>query len=87
MFHGVHLGDILSTLTENMVPTNITRTIHKLNMDNATKVKAGDQLTGNIPTPGGIGHGDSLSRFLFNLPMDKIIKKVTSLNLGYRIGR
>ena len=80
-FNMVHLGDILSILIENYVPANITRIIHNLNTNNATNVKAGDQLTENIQTPGGIRHGDSLSPLLFNLPMDKIIKKVTYPNL------
>ena len=71
---------------ENKVLANITRTIHNLNTKNATKDKAGDQLTENIPTARGIGQGGSPSLFLFNLPMDKIIKKVTYLNLRYRMG-
>ena len=79
-FDRVRVADILSILIENKVPVNITRTIHNLNTNNATKVKAGDQLTENIPTPGGIRQADSLSTFLFNLRMDKIIKTVTSLN-------
>ena len=41
---------------------------------------------GNIPTPGGIRQGDSLSLFLFNLSMDKIIKEATFLGLGYIMG-
>ena len=85
-FDRVRLGDILSILIENKVPANITSTIHNLNTDNATKVKAGDQLVENVPTPGGIRRGDGLSLFLFNLLMDKIIKKVTSLDLGYGMG-
>ena len=65
--------------------TNITRINHNLNTNNATKFKAGDQLTENIPIPGGIGRCDSLSSFLFHLLVEKITKKVTSLNLGYRM--
>ena len=85
-FDGVRMRDILSILMEKKVLANITRTIHNLNSNNATKVEARDQLTENIPTPGGIRHGDSLSLFLFNPPMGKIIKKVTSLRLGCRMG-
>ena len=72
---------------EYKVPANTTRTIHNnLNTNDATKVKAGDQLTDNIPTPGGVRKGDSLSPFLFNLLMDRIMKKETFLNLGYGMG-
>ncbi|XP_030763856.1 uncharacterized protein LOC115888310 [Sitophilus oryzae] len=39
-----------------------------------------------IPTPGGIRQGDSLSPFLFNLLMDIMIEKVTSMNNGNRMG-
>ena len=53
-FDRVCLGDILSILIENKVLSNITRTLHNLNTNNKTKVKARDQLIGNIPTPGGI---------------------------------
>lgn len=31
--------------------------------------------------------GDSLSPFLFNLSMDKIIEEVSSLNMGNRMGQ
>ena len=53
-FDRILLGDIRSILKENNVPPDITRTIHNLNTNNATKVKVGDQLTENISTPGGI---------------------------------
>ena len=85
-FDGVRPGGILSTLIKNKIRANITRIIHNLNTNNTTKVKAKDQSTENIPTPGGIRRGDTPSPFLFNLPIEKIIKKVTSLNLGYRMG-
>ena len=49
-------------------------------------VKAGDQLTANIPTPGGIRQGDIPSPLPFNFLIDKIINKVTDLNLGYKLG-
>ena len=80
------VGDILTILMENKVPVNTTRTIHNVNTSNATKVESGHKSTVNVPTPGGIRHGDSLSLFLFNLPIEKIIKKATSLNLGYGMG-
>lgn len=85
-FDRVRLGDILHILMEDKAPANITKIIHKLNSNNVTKVKAGDQFTENIPTPGAIRQSDSLSHFLLNLLMDKIITKVTCLNLGYRLG-
>ena len=85
-FDRVRLGDILNMLIETKTPSSITKIIHNLNNNNVTKVRAGDQFTENIPTPGGIRQGDSLSPFLFNLLMGKIINKVTSLNLGYKMG-
>ena len=60
-FDRVGLGDILYILIENGAAANITKIIHNLNIENVTKVKAGDQFTANIPTPGGIRQGDSLS--------------------------
>jgi len=52
-------------------------------MNNMTKVKAEDTYTEEIPTPGDIRQGDSLSPFLFNLLMDRIIEEVSSLNMGF----
>ena len=78
----VRLADTLSVLIENKIPANITRAIHNLNTNNATNVKAGDRLTENILTSGGIGQGDSPSPFLFNLPMDKIIISESRYRMG-----
>ena len=64
VFDRVPLGDILSILIESKVPANITRTIHNLSTNNTTKVKTRDQLTENIPIPGGIRQGDSLNPLL-----------------------
>lgn len=86
-FDRVRLYDIVNILMAREAPDTIVRAIHNLNMNNRTRVKAGDTYTEEIPTPGGIRQGDSLSPFLFNLLMDRIIEEVSSLNIGYRMGQ
>ena len=85
-FDRVRLPDIINILKDKNVPDNIVRNIRKLNVDNTTQVKVDNDLTQDIPTPGGIRQGDSLSPFLFNLLMDSIIKQVADMNKGYRMG-
>jgi len=70
--------DICSHTDSERKPDTIVRAIRSLNMNNMTKVKAGDTYTEEIPIPGGI-------RQWFNLLMDRIIKEVSSLNMGYRM--
>lgn len=86
-FDKVRLTDVINLLKEKESPDNLVKVIHCLNTGNYTKIKAGDNYTKNIRTPGGIRQGDSLSPFLFNLIMDKIIEEVAAMGLGYRMGR
>jgi len=84
-FDRVRFSNIINILIAKETPDTIVRAVRSINMNNMTKVKAGDTYTEEIPTPGGIRQGDSLSSFLFNLSMDRIIEEVSLLNMGYRM--
>jgi len=86
-FDKFRLSDIINILIAKETPDTMVRAVRSLNMDNMTKVKAGDTYTEEIPTPGGIRQSDSLSPFLFNLLIYRIIEEVSSLNMGYRMGQ
>jgi len=86
-FDWVCLSDIINILIAKKTPDTIVRAVRSLNRNNMTKVKAGDTYTEEIPTPGCIRQGDSLSLFLFILLLDRIVEEVSSLNMGYRMGQ
>jgi len=65
-FDRVRLSDIINILIAKETPDTIVRTVRRLNMNNMTKVKAGDTYTEE--TPEGIRQGDSISPFLFQSP-------------------
>lgn len=70
-----------------MAPDNIVSVKHNLNTRNYTKIRAGDRYRKNIETPRGFRQGGSLSPFLFNLIIDKIIEELSAMGLGYRMGQ
>ncbi|CAG9839124.1 unnamed protein product, partial [Diabrotica balteata] len=74
-FDRVRLGYSLNILIENETPTSITKILHNLNNNNVTKVRAGDEFTENIPTPGGIRQGDTSE-----LNRSKDLQKVEELS-------
>jgi len=61
-FDRVRLSDIINILIAKETPDTIVRAVCSLNMNNMTKVKAGDTYTEEIPTPGGIRQGDRMLR-------------------------
>lgn len=83
-FDKVRLEDIIKIVKEKEA-ANIVTSVYKLNTNNVSQIKAGENSTSSIPTAGGIRQGDTLSPFLFNLLMHKIIEEVSALNSEYRM--
>ena len=55
-------------------------------MDTNMRVKVDNELSKEVKVGTGVRQGDSLSPFLFNLIMDKIIEAVRDTRIGYRMG-
>jgi hypothetical protein len=85
-FDRIQLEDVINVLLEKPVPPSIAKVIRNINSNSSTRIRVNGELSAEIPTPTGVRQGDSLSPFLFNLIMDKIIEEVAELNVGYRMG-
>jgi endonuclease/exonuclease/phosphatase family metal-dependent hydrolase len=86
-FDRVKLKDVIDILIEQNVPSQVIKLVQELNTDSSTKIRVNGELSNTIATSAGIRQGDSLSPFLFNLIMDRIIEEVVSLKVGYRLGK
>jgi hypothetical protein len=85
-FDRVLLEDVTAILSEKGTPSPIIKSIQNLNTNNLMRIKVGNELSKEIPAAIGIRQGDSLSPFLFNIIMDKIIEDIKALQLGYTMG-
>ena len=84
-FDRVRIDDIVHLLYKRDIPINIIQTIEDIYHGTTIQARINGNLTGDIPIHSGIRQGDSLSPMLFNIIMDKIIKKVRLSN-GYYLG-
>ena len=73
-------------MLEKNISPSIAKTIRDLNSNSSTRIRVDGELSNDVPTLTGVRQGDSLSPFLFNLVMDKIIEDTASLNIGYKMG-
>lgn len=83
-FDRVRKEDVVQILIEEKVPQPIIDIIIDINSGNTTKIQTNQGLTETINVLEGIRQGDSLSPFLFNIIMNKIIDAVKKRN-GYKI--
>lgn len=84
-FDRVRKGDVLQILNERNVPRYLIELVSDLNTNTRTQIVAREGLTDVIVINRGVRQGDSLSSFLFNLVMDKLIRSVRPRR-GYMMG-
>jgi hypothetical protein len=85
-FDRIQLSDVTQILTNKGIDGRIINLIKEINTNGNTMVRCNGELSKMIKTDIGVRQGDSLSPFLFNIVMDRIIEEVSSLNLGYKLG-
>lgn len=75
-FDRVRKQDVLQILNERNVPRCLIELVKDLNTNTRTQIITAEGLSDAIVINKGVRQGDSLSAFLFNLVMDKLIRAV-----------
>lgn len=84
-FDRVRKEDVLEILNENNVPRSLIELVSDLNTNTRTQIVTCEGISDVVFIGKGVRQGDSLSSFLFNLVMDKLIEAVRPKR-GYRLG-
>lgn len=87
VFDSIKIEDIVGILIENRVPNSLIKVIYEVNTKLKTRIRTNIETSADINMNRGIRQGDSLSPYLFNMVMDKIIHEITSMTIGYQLGK
>lgn len=84
-FDRVRLKDVLEIMRTKGLNHRLINLTYDINTQCKTKIRAGHMTTKDIEINTGIRQGDSLSPFIFNLIMDKIIENLPK-TAGFKMG-
>ena len=68
------------------IPLNIQKVMLSMNTGCTTRVRTSEGFTANIPMLAGVKQGCPCSPMTFNLAIERVIRSVESLPIGYRLG-